>query len=470
MHTALKAVPWRWVAFWIILPNLAIIAMWPVGGPTMSLEILLAGMFAVNLKFAKRAWVRYAGMLAIFVYIWLKYTTKSFNMPLMHLSGMHQYLLELNLTQSPEYLIGGAVILASLIASLAVGPRLDWPEKPQAIYASCAVLAMIAGGDYWFTAGSRGSYKAEAPEGTPFDSAMHQVGLTPATIDAPNLVVVIVESWGVPNNDFDRAINQRIWDPAKWESRYEYTSGQTAYFGSTTNAEIRELCGEWNDHIGFDYDSMADKCLPRQFAAEGFHTVALHSFNGEFFHRQVWYPRIGFEENHFDADLIANGASFCDGVFGGACDRDVPAQITQILKNSQNDRNLVYWLTVNAHLPVATSDQLGTDSCDIGSAEWREDFPMLCRSYAIHAQVADALTAEIMAEDFPTSDILIVGDHMPPFFPRAIRSRFDADHVPWIFLKARENAGAGSEFSRRSSLIASLPPIDRKAGNSDEGV
>lgn len=445
MPAGLKQMPWRWIAFWIILPNLAIIAMWPIGGPSMSTEILLAGLVALNLKYAKRGWVRHIGMIGIFAYILSMYTTKSFNMPLSHLAGVHEYLFELNVARSPEYLIGGIVIAGCLAAAVLVGPKLQWPDNSKAILGSAAVLATIAGVDFYMTAGLRGSYKAEAPTGTPIDSAMLQAGIAPDTIDAPNLVVVIVESWGVPNNDFDRAIDRQIWDPARWEARYEVSSGTTAYYGSTTNAEIREWCGEWNDHIGFDFDSRADRCLPRRFAEQGFHTVALHSFNGDFFHRHLWYPRIGFEEFHFADDLIAGGASFCDGVFGGACDRDVPARITQILKNSPSQRNLVYWLTVNAHLPVARDEQLGTENCELGNAAWREDFPMLCRSYAVHKQVADALTAQIMAEDFPTSDILIVGDHMPPFFPRAIRSRFDSANVPWIFLRARKAGQADGD-------------------------
>ena len=35
------------------------------------------------------------------------------------------------------------------------------------------------------------------------------------------------------------------------------------------------------------------------------------------------------------------------------------------------------------------------------------------------------------------ADILIVGDHMPPFFQRKARERFDGDKVPWVFLRAK---------------------------------
>lgn len=454
MLSRLNELPWRWIACWILLPNLAVIAMWPIGGPSMSVELLLAGFVAMNLKFAKRMWVKYAGIIAIFAYILAQYTTKSFNMSLAHLGGVHEYLFELDVTKSPEYALAGGVILASLIAAVIIAPRLRWPETGQAQLSVVAALLLLAGTDYWVTDATRGSYAKAAPEGTPIDSAILQAAITPETISAPNLLVVMVESWGVPNNEFDRSLDRQIWDPRKWDARYEVTTGKSAYYGSTTNAEIREWCAAWADHKEFDFETGGSHCLPQQLADHGFRTVALHSFEGTFFQRYEWYPRIGFDELYFEPALLEHGAEFCDGVFGGACDRDVPAQITDILKNSDSERNLVYWLTVNAHLPVASNDQLGTDNCTLGTEEWRQDFPMLCRSFAVHAQVADALTAQIMAEDFPDTDILIVGDHMPPFFPRVIRSRFDATSVPWIHLRARHPGGSTVEPRTPATTIA----------------
>ena len=62
---------------------------------------------------------------------------------------------------------------------------------------------------------------------------------------------------------------------------------------------------------------------------------------------------------------------------------------------------------------------------------------MLCRLYEIEQQVSDALTAEIVSGGLADADILIVGDHNPPFFQRTIRTRFDMGRVPWIYLKAK---------------------------------
>jgi hypothetical protein len=43
--------------------------------------------------------------------------------------------------------------------------------------------------------------------------------------------------------------------------------------------------------------------------------------------------------------------------------------------------------------------------------------------------------------DLPPTDVLIVGDHAPPFFDRSQRSQFDPERVPWVLLKHRKSRG-----------------------------
>ena len=53
-----------------------------------------------------------------------------------------------------------------------------------------------------------------------------------------------------------------------------------------------------------------------------------------------------------------------------------------------------------------------------------------------------ALAAELERPDMPPVDVLLVGDHAPPLFYPADRGQFEPGVVPWILLKARENAFA----------------------------
>lgn len=444
--------PAKWALWWVLVPNLAIIAMWPIGGPGMSSEILVAGVAALLASQSRFLWVRILTVIAMTAYLLSSYVAKSFNISLQNAGRIDQYLVELDVTRSPEYLVGVVVVIVSLALAMYFGSKTPkFKGRDQFLMAFVAV-ALLINVDTLATAGTRGSYKATAPAGEPIDSAFLQAGLNTKSLKAKNLVVIIVESWGVASDPYDAALDRAIWDATKLSARYSASRGVTKYFGSTTNAEVREWCAEWADHNTYDFDH--PRCLPTEFVKNGFETFAFHSFNDEFFNRAEWYPKIGFQHQYFEDELIDSGARFCDGVFAGACDTDVPKLIGDTLRSSKSERNLVYWLTLNAHLPVDINKDLGTDPCDLGTAEWREAFPMLCRSYKVHQNVADAIYAEIMRDDFPQSDVLIVGDHMPPFFPRNIRTRFDAEHVPWLYLKNKPASDDAADAAEALAISA----------------
>lgn len=431
----LRAMPLRWALFWLVLPNLAIIAMWPVGGPSMAAPLFLCGLFAIAVSQLRSVRLRQLGLIVLFTIVLASYVTKSFNIELENSWHLTAYFGQLQVFAAPEYLLAAAVLALALVVVLKYEARTERFTSFQQLLMAGAAVALLVNADTYATAGVRGTYKASAPDGYPVDSAVLQTGIAADRITAQNLVIIIVESWGVPNNPVDMAIDNAIWNPAQWTDKYAVESGITTYFGSTTNAELRELCGAWADHLAFDF--VEADCLPAQLRKAGFQTTAMHSFDPAFFDREQWYPQLGFDTIRFDQDLQDRGARFCDGVFAGACDHDVPRQIGATLRANSESRNFIYWLTLNAHLPISADRKLGTDFCKLGPLEWRHDFAVLCRSYTAIQTLETAITAEIMRDDFPQSDILIVGDHMPPFFPRAIRTRFDTTSVPWIYLQSR---------------------------------
>ena len=427
--------PWRWILWWLILPNLAFIAMWPIGGPRMGASIAICGAIAILLSGWAHHPARTIIAVALFAFNLMAYIALSFNLDLTAMLRSLEFVGELNPVRSPEYLVGGALLTASLLALIFLGPRVPALKTRDHKILALGLVALLINADMVAGAGTRGSYLMSAPDGAPIDSAVIQNRIAPSQIAARNLVVIVVESWGMSSHPHDRALSDRLWDPARWSGRYDVTRGRSRYYGSTTSAELRELCGAWSDFESYDF-AEAD-CLPQEFRAAGVQVEALHSFNGTFFDRAEWYPRIGFERALFAKELIAIGADHCDGVFAGACDRDVPRLIGQRLREAPHERKFLYWLTLNGHLPVPSDPELGTDDCRIGDASWREEYPMLCRSFELQRQLVDTITAEIMKPDFPDTDILIVGDHMPPYFQRDLRSRFDHAHVPWIMLRSR---------------------------------
>lgn len=443
--------PWRWGLWWLVLPNLTFIAMWPVGGPGMVLPMAIGGVIALLLSGWSHHPARTMLAVALFVFSLMFYTTMSFNLEPTELLNSIEFAGELDPIQSPEYLIGGLLLAASLVALVVLGPRIPPLKTRDHKILAVVLVLLLVNADVFATATTLGSYKMRAPVGTPVDSAIIQNHITPSTVKARNLLVIVVESWGVSSDPFDRALQDHLWSPGRWSERYEVMRGKSRYYGSTTSAELRELCAVWSGFKSYDFDN-AD-CLPQKFRAAGFQVEALHSFNGMFFDRAAWYPKIGFERALFAKELLVMGADDCsNSVFPGACDNDIPRLIGQRLREAPGKRKFLYWLTLNGHIPVPSDRELGTDDCRLGAAEWRDKYPMLCRSFELQRQLADSITAEIMKPDFPDTDILIVGDHMPPFFKRDIRMRFDHAHVPWIMLRSRQRANQRlSELSSSSS-------------------
>jgi hypothetical protein len=436
-NSALKGFPWRWALWWILVPNLAFILMWPIGGPSMAAPMLGGGLLAVLFSGSTNRSARMLVVTIMFALSLLGYIALSFNLSMNTMFSSVQFLPDLNPLESPEYLIFACLMVVSLSLLIARATKAPPLVRRDHKILALGLIALLINVDSIATAGTRGSYKMSAPAGAPMDSGMIQNNLIPGAISARNLVVILVESWGEPGNREDRAIFDKLWNPQRWSARYDVKMGSSAYFGSTTNAEMREWCGVWADYKSFDFDH--SNCLPKQFHDAGYKTIALHSFEGSFFDRHDWYPKIGFDEAMFRPDLIKFGAAPCDGVFPGACDRDVPGLIGRLLRKEPDQRKLIYWLTVNGHLPLPSNPSLATDKCTLGSQQWRENYAMLCRSYEVQRQIVESLTDEIMRPDFPDTDILIVGDHMPPFFPRYLRTRFDAQHVPWVMLRSRGN-------------------------------
>jgi hypothetical protein len=428
--------PVRWVLWWIIMPNIGAILLLPVGGPNVAWPMTICGVLALLVSCLRNAVLRRVGLGVIFVLSAALYVSVSFNLGAERAFWSLRYLLEINPRQSPEYIVAGVVLAAALILTLYRGTHIERPRGFRQVLLAITGLAMLINVDSMATAGLRGSYKMAAPAGTPFDSAVRQAHLVPAaTTGKRNVIVVMVESMGLPLAPHDRQLFDRIWNRRAWSARYDVSNGSTPYFGSTTTGEMRELCGLWADYTEVDFKK-AD-CLPERFRTAGYETTAVHSYERTMFDRQAWYPRIGFDRRMFKDDLLDRKARPCDGIFPGVCDRDVPRIIGDQLRVHHDKPQFVYWLTVNSHLPIPRSAQLKTETCDLGSIEMTNDFPMLCRGYELHKQLADALTAEIMRPDFPDADILIVGDHMPPYFQRTFRQRFDAGRVPWILLRRK---------------------------------
>ena len=435
-ESLLQHFPWRWVLFWIVAPNLALVLAWPMGGPPMGDILLMSGIIALICSQARSLGVRRLCALALTPAMLFAYVARNFNIDVDQIANAPTYLTAAAPLRSSMFVGTACAALLSMAITWTQMPRVPRFTTPMNVLLGVLAITGVMRFDAYATAATRGSYDQNA-DGVAFTSAVAAAGHETAPADRRNLVIVLVEALGRPVSPAASALFDADWNRPEWRGRYEVKTGTVPYFGATTGGEMRELCGRFK--LDESQPFAPGECLPQRLAAAGYQTTALHGFPGTMFDRVQWWPKAGFQHTAFGAQLERSGVRHCGGVFPGACDADVPAQIAARLKAGSKPQ-LIYWVTLNSHLPVIEDASLGTQDCRYGGAALAAESPLLCPLFEVHHRLADALTRMALDPMLPPTDILIVGDHMPPFFAREARVQFDPRHVPWILLHARPTA------------------------------
>lgn len=245
------------------------------------------------------------------------------------------------------------------------------------------------------------------------------------------LLLVIVEALG----EFrDEAMREAIFAPLAAPGiadRYAVSRGTVPYRGSTTAAEMRELCGSTVKYRAIrDGEVAGPDCLPARLRAGGYDTIGLHGMTAGFFEREDWWPKIGIGEQAFLEQLAPGTKRLCGKVFPGICDDDM----VDLAVNRLAPRRFVYLLTLNSHIPVdrGVARSLG---CDAAPAPFGSE--RTCTLGRLWIKVMSSLARRLSAPGVPPADILIVGDHAPPLFLPADRDQFVPGMVPWVLLSRR---------------------------------
>jgi hypothetical protein len=429
----------NWLLVWVVLANAGFAVLWFSGAPPRHMEIIYAGLLGLVVKRFPFL-LQYIAFVGIMLFSTLKFVGGLFNLNISSLLYSLQFFAEIKPGNSIDYIAAAIGILAVMAVAWKLLRRDTNFARPLLIAGAAGLFVTLAGVDLWMGKDMRGHYFRAAPAGAVFGSATGDSGFATRADGKRHLVLIVVEAMGVPrdNPEMSRLLFAPLVDNASVVARYDFKQGTAPYYNSTTAGEIRELCGRWGDYYDL-VDRKDGGCLPTKLAKKGYDTIAMHSFTGSFFKRENWYPNIGFAKREFGDDMMKSGAEKCGGVFPGACDRQIPAQIAAKLKGAQNP-TFLYWLTLNSHLPVPSGLNLNVDNCERVSPLLKAEFPQICRQFAIYHDIQTALAREITAGDFPDADILLVGDHMPPYFDRHHRTQFDPEHVPWLYLRRKDSA------------------------------
>ena len=360
----------------------------------------------------------------------------AFNMPFEVALDSVRYLATIDLRSSAFYaLLGTAATTTTLTSAILIIRNRNMLRRASLFPAILLVALLMMINLVW----TRPYYAL--PE-RPFESAMTQTGMTAdgLTANRRNLLVVMVEGLGAFKDGDERNLLKNTLVRGLPAGRYAVEDGTTYYNGSTTGAASRELCGRWGSYLDYLGNGSFD-CLPRRLAKHGYETIAYHAFDSFLFERSDWYPRIGFTELNFKADLKERFADSldrqCGSVFPGLCDSQVGKLVHQRLIEETSKPKFVYWLTLNSHIPFVKSpdDPLQCRSKPLIFDE------TVCELSNLWHQVFEQVNTIASYPELPPTDILVVGDHHTPLWKRAAKNHFVPERVDWYLLRSLEESG-----------------------------
>jgi len=274
----------------------------------------------------------------------------------------------------------------------------------------------------------------------------------------PNVVLVLVESWGQSRAaDLEAAI-VRPYAGVGLSERYTVSEGTVPFHGATLNGESRELCG---NAMGIGLlgasPSQLKGCLPAKMNGMGYHSIGVHGFSGRMFDRSEWYRKIGFNETWFREGLQRSGLPICPGPFPGICDAAASVWIGDQLQKNSDSPQFVYWVTLNSHLPVPISNMVASPPACEGNASTAQS-PALCSWYQLEFNVHRSVAELAMRETARPTVFLLVGDHSPPFSSAKLRNQFSDQVVPYVLLVPKRSEMKEVPQGLRSSVVDTHSP------------
>jgi len=422
----------------VVLPNALSIAtalsLIDIGLPLRTFSILLYGLVAL-LAVVLPPVLTCVLFLAVLAFDLVWTVSLMFGLETNQLLAALDYAGRINVLASPFYVGLICAVAVTTIISLNLLARRSVVKRGN-IYLLCTGVLLVSAVES--TANSPSHFKAGAAQASQpsTESAVQQSGLMTAAVSTRrNVVLVMVESLGFLKDEDARDAIAAPLRQTRIAERYALTSGKAAYAGSTTAGELRELCGTTLHYTEIARDPDR-RCLPQRLKDAGYATMAFHGFSELMFSRPDWYPLIGLDERYFREQLAPELTRRCGGTFRGACDADlVPAIVRHAAQTSAP--RLIYWLTLNTHVPIAPTDARTDFEC--GDRAGKFGTMTVCRMAELWHDVFAAV-AELAADPaIGPAEILIVGDHAPPLWSKRGRGQFEPGQVAWYRLTPKDS-------------------------------
>lgn len=434
----------------LVLPNLLSIAtlgsILDVSLPPRTIPIMAYAMLAVC---ARR--IPYVMTIILFLailafdLIWT--ISVSFGLAPSELVTALDHARHVHVLQSPLYGVLIGVLALTSAATLWLLYRREILLRANIVVMFAAALAFSAV-DFVTNVSPHYQFGTLLGRNVPIESAASKSGFNAvAGNDGRNVVLVMVEGLGYFGNlAARRKVDSPLFDP-RITDKYRISTGSVVYFGSTTSGEMRELCDTREPYRDFARTS-GNSCLPARLRTRGYATMAVHAFHHGMFERDEWYPVIGFDKEVFGEELVKVTHRLCGNAFRGVCDADLPPIIAQEAAFGKKPK-FIYWLTLNTHIPVAPGQAFADFGCRNDPGIFRH--VQVCEMAELWHDVFQSVAKLALDPGIAPADILIVGDHGPPFWSRHARAQFEPGLVAWYRLTPSEGVMASTRSQKTST-------------------
>lgn len=211
--------------------------------------------------------------------------------------------------------------------------------------------------------------------------------------DFDKVVMILVESWGVPKNIDLLQASFQIFENVP-----------NTFVGLYPRSAAYTQGAEWED-FGIPGGEIKDSVLPMKYKAAGYETWYVHGFDQDFFDRAKIYPAYGFDSLLFRSDFFKRGLKGCHYGYPGICDESLEQWLEQKLE--EPGKKFVYWTTLDAHYPY-DSQIFEKRSKLCGDFNLSE----LACVYWTHEEETLQSVARLVKR-FPNVRFVIRGDHRP---------------------------------------------------------
>jgi hypothetical protein len=351
---------------------------------------------------------------------------------------------QVHIFRSPLYVALAGVLVATSGTTLWLLYRRETLLRAN-IAALFAASLIFAGIDFVANVSPHYQFPALLGSNVPVASAADKSGFnTVAGTNGRNVILVLVESLGyLADPTARRQVDSPVFD-SRVTDKYRISTGNVAYYGSTTWGEMRELCDTRERYQEFTKTN-GSSCLPARLRKRGYATMAVHAYTYRMYERSEWYPVVGFDKEFFGEELLKSTSRLCGNAFTGVCDADLPPIIVREAAFSKKPK-FIYWLTLNTHVPV-TPDQALTDfGCEDDAGIFQH--MRVCEMAELWHDVFASVSKLALDPSIGPAEILVVGDHAPPFWSRRARAQFEPGIVPWYRLTPRDGAIASNRAQK----------------------